>query len=136
MVTAMPDSSLIPLNDENFEREIRKEDRLILVCFFADWAVPSRQLEEKVEAFARKRPDVAVVRINADTATELISAFGIRNLPTMVTMHGTSPIYGVTGNVSSTEIERLVMQSVDKAGIVLPRIEPYRIMKPLRLKLQ
>lgn len=104
---------VIPVNEGTFEQEVLKAGKLVLIDFYADWCGPCKSLAPRLEKFAEDNQDkVKVVKINVDESPELAAAFGIRSIPTLVTMRGDKAIYMVTGAVPDSVLENLVGESL------------------------
>ena len=47
--------TIIHLNDENFEKEISKTNKPILVDFWADWCAPCKQISPILEEISQEK---------------------------------------------------------------------------------
>lgn len=104
---------VIPVNEANFEQEVLNSDKLVLIDFYADWCGPCKSLAPRLEKFAEDNKDkVKVVKINVEESPNLAGAFGVRSIPTLVTMRGHEAIYKVTGAVPTETLEKLVEASL------------------------
>ena len=71
------------VNKDNFENEVVKSDKPVLVDFFAAWCGPCRMLAPILEEIAAERKDVKVVKINVDEEPELAAAFSVVSIPSL-----------------------------------------------------
>ena len=71
------------VNKENFENEVLKSDKPVLVDFFADWCGPCRMLAPILEEIEGEREDVKVVKVNVDSEPELAAAFSVVSIPSL-----------------------------------------------------
>lgn len=76
----------ITITKENFENEVLKSDRPVLIDFWATWCGPCRMLAPIIEEIANERGDIKVGKVNVDDEGELASAFGVTSIPTVVLM--------------------------------------------------
>lgn len=76
------------LNQNNFEQEVLKSDKTVLVDFWASWCGPCRMLSPIVDEIAEERADIKVCKVNVDEQQELAAAFNVMSIPTLVVVKG------------------------------------------------
>lgn len=76
----------IIITKENFEEEVLRSDKPVLIDFWASWCGPCRMLAPTIEAIANERDDVKVGKVNVDDEGALATAFGIVSIPTVILM--------------------------------------------------
>lgn len=73
------------VDDSNFEQEVLKETKTVLVDFWAEWCGPCRQLTPVVEEIAKELGDsLKVCKANVDDSPETSAKYGIRSIPTLI----------------------------------------------------
>ena len=71
----------IKITKDNFEAEVVKADRPVLVDFWATWCGPCMMLGPVVAEIAEERKDVIKVgKVNVDEEPELAAKFGIMKI--------------------------------------------------------
>lgn len=78
--------SVLKVNKNNFDAEIAKSERTVLLDFYADWCGPCRMVSPLVDEIAEENPQYLVGKINVDDEPELAQAFGVASIPTIVVM--------------------------------------------------
>lgn len=110
-------SFITKVDESNFEDEVLKSDKLVLIDFYADWCGPCKAMAPTLEKFAEDNKDkVKVVKINVDESPNLAGAFGVQSIPTLVTMKGNQAIFGVVGNQPRKVLDQLLDQSLQAAN--------------------
>jgi len=75
----------VTVNAENFENEVLKADKPVLVDFWAEWCMPCKMVEPIVNQIAEEHKDkVKVAKLNVDEAGEVASQYNIISIPTML----------------------------------------------------
>ncbi|MEE0546713.1 MAG: thioredoxin [Peptococcaceae bacterium] len=76
--------AVVTITKENFEEEVIKSDKPVLLDFWAAWCGPCRMVGPIVEQISNEREDIKVGKINVDEQTELATAFHVMSIPTLV----------------------------------------------------
>ncbi len=74
----------IEITTDNFEEVVLKNEKPVLVDFWASWCGPCKMLAPVVEEFADEQADVVVGKINVDEHPLLASKYGIMTIPTLM----------------------------------------------------
>lgn len=100
--------SVIEVNKDNFEEEVLKSDKIVLVDFFADWCGPCKMLSPIVEQVANENENIKVCKINTDTEPALAFEYKIMSIPTLISFKDGVLYKKSIGLVSKAEILDLV----------------------------
>ncbi|MEA4922512.1 MAG: thioredoxin [Eubacteriaceae bacterium] len=76
--------AVIEITKENFEAEVLKADKPVLVDFWAPWCGPCRMVGPVVEEISGERDDIKVGKINVDEQQELAMKFSVMSIPTLI----------------------------------------------------
>ncbi len=74
----------IEITSENFESEVLKSDKTVLLDFWASWCGPCRMLSPVVDEIGEENPQIKVGKVNVDEQMELAQNFGIMSIPTLI----------------------------------------------------
>ena len=80
--------SVMTITKNNFETEVLKSEKPVLVDFWASWCGPCKMLSPIVDQLAEENPQIKVGKINVDEEQELASAFQIMSIPTLMVVKG------------------------------------------------
>lgn len=78
--------SVIKIDKNNFENEVIKSEKTVLLDFYADWCGPCRMVSPLVDEIAEENPQYLVGKINVDMEPELAQTFGVASIPMLVVM--------------------------------------------------
>ena len=96
--------SVEKITAENFEQEVMKSERVVLLDFFATWCGPCRMVGPIIEEIAEEEPSVKVGKIDVDQEGNLASQFQIFSIPTLVVLKDGKVVQKATGARSKEEI--------------------------------
>ena len=76
---------LIHVNDVNFEKEVIKSDKPVLVDLWAPWCGPCLAIGPIVEELAGEYKDkIKVAKLNVDDSPKTATSHGVRSIPTLM----------------------------------------------------
>lgn len=73
--------AIVKITKENFQSEVIKSDKPVLIDFWADWCNPCRMLSPVVDEIADEVKNAKVCKVNVDEEPELAQAFQVSNIP-------------------------------------------------------
>lgn len=74
----------IIITNDNFENEVLKSDKPVLVDFFATWCGPCKALAPVIKEIAEERSDIKVAKIDVDENMELARQYKVVSIPTIM----------------------------------------------------
>ena len=99
----------IILTKDNFEEEVLKSDKPVLVDFWATWCGPCRMLAPVIEEIAKEQEGVVKVgKVDVDEQMELAQQFGISSIPTLIVFKNGKIAGQALGFMEKSKVEELL----------------------------
>ena len=77
--------SVLKITSENFEEEVLKSDKKVLIDFYADWCGPCKMMSPIIDKIAEEQGDnVKVGKINVDENQDLAMEYNVMTIPTIM----------------------------------------------------
>ena len=93
---------------ENFDSEVIKSDKTVLLDFWASWCGPCRMLSPVVEEIAAENPQIKVGKVNVDEQRELAAGFNVMSIPTLIVFKGGKAVSQSVGAQPKNRIEAML----------------------------
>ena len=94
---------MIKITSENFEEEILKSDRTVLIDFYA-----CKMLSPIIEQVAEENNDIKVVKINVDELQDIAIKYEVMSIPTLVVIKNGQEVNRSIGFISKSQILELL----------------------------
>ena len=105
----------ITLTKTNFEAEVLKSDKPVLVDFWAPWCGPCRMLAPILAEIAEEKADaVKVGKVNVDEEPELAAKYGISGIPAVLLFKNGQAAGTSVGFKPKPELEAFIATHVAK----------------------
>ena len=78
--------SVLNITKENFENEVVKSEKVVLLDFFATWCGPCRMVGPIIDEISEENEHIVVGKVDVDAQTELATQFQVYSIPTLVVM--------------------------------------------------
>ena len=94
----MANVKVLTITAENFETEVTKSDKPVLIDFWASWCAPCRMIAPTIEALADEMAgQIKVGKVNVDEQQEIAATFKIMSIPTLAVIKGKTVIFQSVG---------------------------------------
>ena len=90
----------IEITDQNFDKEVLRSEKPVLVDFWAVWCGPCKAIAPVVEELATEyASSLKVGKFDVDANPEIPSRFNIRSIPTLLVFQGGKVVEQIVGAV-------------------------------------
>ena len=98
----------IEITAENFEQEVLKSDKPVLLDFWAIWCGPCMMLSPVVEEVAEVHTEIKVGKVNTDEQPALAQKFGITAIPALFVVKDGQIVNKGVGAMPKEQVEALI----------------------------
>ena len=100
---------MINLTSKNFEEEVLKSEKPVLVDFWATWCGPCQMIAPIVEEIAKENEDkLKVGKVNVDEATDLAVKFDVASIPTLILFRNGNIVGTIIGYRKKEKLEKFI----------------------------
>ena len=97
----------------NFDREVKRADKPVLIDFWAEWCGPCKMLSPTVSQIAEEYGGkIKVGKVNVDEEPDLSNSFGVQSIPMLVLMKKGQIIASSIGNQPVENIRKLIDENI------------------------
>ena len=106
-------SKPIPVNDADFEKQVLKAEKPVLVDFWATWCKPCTMIapivDELAEEFAGK---INFAKLDIDKNPKTAAKYNVRSIPTLLIFKKGEPVTHVVGLRPKSELKKNLENSI------------------------
>jgi thioredoxin 1 len=99
--------------DDNFEAEVLKCSKPVLVDFWAPWCGPCKAVGPFVEELAQQFKDsIKVMKLNVDDSQKTALNYGVRSIPTIILFKDGKILDTLIGLVPKEKLENFITKGL------------------------
>ncbi|MBZ4666283.1 thioredoxin [Mahella sp.] len=109
----MTDDNVITVTANNFDDEVLKSDKPVLIDFWAAWCGPCRMVSPIIEELAADYAGkIKVGKVNVDEQRSIAERYRIMSIPTVYLFKDGQPVDKIIGARPKADFERFIQQAL------------------------
>jgi thioredoxin 1 len=107
------DTSVLPVNNESWEKEVLRSQLPVFVDFWAEWCGPCRMVGPAVEQLSKSLDGkVKIVKLNVDENQEIAVKYGIHSIPSLLLFKDGNEIARTVGAAPKEAYQKFIEESL------------------------
>ena len=105
--------SILKLTDAEFENQVIKSEKPILVDYWAEWCGPCKMIAPVLEEVANELSDKIIIgKLNVDENSETPPKYGIRGIPTLMLFKNGEVVGTQVGAISKSDLVNFIENNI------------------------
>ncbi len=105
--------SILKLTDAEFENQVIKSEKPILVDYWAEWCGPCKMIAPVLEEVASELSDkILIGKLNVDENSETPPKYGIRGIPTLMLFKNGEVVGTQVGAISKSDLITFIENNI------------------------
>ena len=101
----------VKFTDANFEQEVLKADKLVIVDLYADWCGPCKMLAPVIEQLAKNyEGKVKIGKLNVDESPAVAQKYGVMTIPTLLFFKNGEVVHKIVGVEQKAVLEEKIAE--------------------------
>lgn len=109
----MANPNVSTFGDDNFDHDVLKSDKPVLVDFWAPWCMPCKMIAPIVDQLANDYQGKAKVgKVNVDEAPGVAERYRVMSIPTLLVFKNGQPVGQLVGAMPRSQIEDMLKKAL------------------------
>ena len=105
--------TIIKLTDSEFENQVIKSEKPILVDYWAEWCGPCKMIAPILEEVSTEMSDKIIIgKLNVDENSQTPPKYGIRGIPTLMIFKDGNAVGTHVGSLSKSDLIQFIENNI------------------------
>jgi len=107
----MASENVVIITKDNFEQEVVKSDKPVMIDFWASWCGPCKMVAPIMEQLSEEyEGEAKICKVNVDVESELAVKFRVMSIPTVMVYKDGNMVERIVGARSKEDFKNLLDQ--------------------------
>ena len=103
----------VKVNDENFDTEVLKSSKPIVVDFWAEWCGPCKQIGPALEELSKEMAGkIKIAKVDVDSNPNTAASMGVRGIPALFIIKDGKVISNRAGAAPKAALQNWIEESI------------------------
>ena len=98
-------------SEKELEDEIKENQKILLVDFFAKWCGPCKIMNPILKRFVEDNSEIDLIKVDVDKISNLVTKYEIEAVPTLVLIRNEKILRTESGVLSNEELKQFVFNN-------------------------
>lgn len=99
---------MIELNEDNFEKEVLKSDKPVLVDFWADWCGPCKMMAPIFEKVFKEFTKIKFAKLDVQSNKSLANKYDVTGIPCLILFENGKEKDRITGYLPEEQLKEKI----------------------------
>ena len=105
--------TIVKLTDSEFENQVLKSEKPILVDYWAEWCGPCKMIAPILEEVSTEMSDKIIIgKLNVDENSQTPPKYGIRGIPTLMIFKDGNAVGTHVGALSKSDLIQFIENNI------------------------
>lgn len=102
-------SDVKTITADNFDSEVLKAEKPVLVDFWAPWCAPCKMIGPIIDGLAEENAaKLTVAKLNVEENPSLAAQYGVRGIPTLLFFKGGQEVKRIVGGQGKNQLQKTI----------------------------
>jgi thioredoxin 1 len=103
--------AIVRINKDNYDTEVIRSDKPVLLDFAAPWCVPCRAVAKIIEELDLEQNAVKIAKVDVDECPEIAAAHGVMSIPVLILFKDGKPVDRLVGAKPKAAVIKMIGKS-------------------------